>query len=101
MSSYQAPQPSSYQPQGGPYQGAQAGSYQAQAYQPNDPYSTFGAEEKQALDPEEEEIESIKHEIRSTKGESLSSTRNALRLARETEETATNTMVKLGEQSGA
>ena len=101
MSSYQAPQPSSYQPQGGPYQGAQAGSYQAQSYQPNDPYSTFGAEEKQALDPEEEEIESIKHEIRSTKGESLSSTRNALRLARETEETATNTVVKLGEQSGA
>ena len=54
----------------------------------------------QAYDPEEEEIQAIKFQIRNTKQESLSSTRNALRLARETEETATNTMVKLGEQSG-
>lgn len=53
------------------------------------------------LDPEEEEIQQIKMDIRGTKNESLGSTRNALRLARETEETATNTMYKLGEQSGA
>jgi len=63
-----------------------------------DPYSD--SQVAQTYDPEEEEIQAIKFQIRNTKQESLSSTRNALRLARETEETATNTMVKLGEQSG-
>ena len=63
-----------------------------------DPYAVQSG--IQGFDPEEEEIQGIKYQIRSTKQESLSSTRNALRLARETEETATNTMVKLGEQSG-
>lgn len=63
-----------------------------------DPYSQDQLDT--ALDPEEEEIQAIKYQIRNTKQESLSSTRNALRLARETEETATNTMIKLGEQSG-
>ncbi|WFD20577.1 Protein transport protein S9 plasma membrane t-SNARE [Malassezia caprae] len=62
-----------------------------------DPYSD--SQMAQAYDPEEEEIQAIKFQIRNTKQESLSSTRNALRLARETEETATNTMVKLGDQS--
>ncbi|KOS13461.1 protein transporter sec9 [Malassezia pachydermatis] len=62
-----------------------------------DPYSQDQLDT--ALDPEEEEIQAIKYQIRNTKQESLSSTRNALRLARETEETATNTMIKLGEQS--
>jgi hypothetical protein len=38
--------------------------------------------------------------MRFTKQESLSSTRNALRIAREAEETATNTMLRLGDQSG-
>ena len=37
--------------------------------------------------------------MRFTKQESLSSTRNALRIAREAEETATNTMFKLSDQS--
>lgn len=63
-----------------------------------DPYAVQNG--IQGFDPEEEEIQGLKYQIRSTKQESLSSTRNALRLARETEETATNTMVKLGEQSG-
>lgn len=49
---------------------------------------------------EDEEIEGIKQQMRFTKQESLSSTRNALRIARETEETASGTILKLGEQSG-
>lgn len=68
----------------------------SQSYLASDPYAQTT---EQPLDPEEEEIQDIKFQIRATKQESLSSTRNALRLARETEETATNTMVKLGEQS--
>ena len=39
--------------------------------------------------------------MRFTKQESLSATRNALRMAREAEETATNSMMRLGDQSGA
>ncbi|KAH9937661.1 uncharacterized protein B0H18DRAFT_950438 [Fomitopsis serialis] len=47
----------------------------------------------------EEEVEGIKQQIRTTKQESLASTRNALRLAREAEETARNTVGRLGSQS--
>lgn len=50
---------------------------------------------------EEEDVEAIKQSIRSTKQESLASTRNALRIAREAEETAQNTLIRLGDQSGA
>ena len=49
----------------------------------------------------EEDIEGIKQQLRFTKQESVNSTRNALRLAREAEETARNTVMKLGDQSGA
>lgn len=62
-----------------------------------DPYTTQGAGSE--FDPDEEAIQDIKYQLRSTKQESLSSSRNAVRLAREAEETATNTMVRLGEQS--
>ncbi|KZW02425.1 hypothetical protein EXIGLDRAFT_759923 [Exidia glandulosa HHB12029] len=48
---------------------------------------------------EEEDVEAIKQSIRTTKQESLASTRNALRIAREAEETAANTLLKLGDQS--
>ncbi|PWN50317.1 hypothetical protein IE53DRAFT_101962 [Violaceomyces palustris] len=59
-----------------------------------------GLEQKQEQEQEEDdEVEAIKQQIRFTKQESLSSTRNALRIAREAEETATNTMFKLGDQS--
>lgn len=67
--------------------------------QRSDPYAQTFEQGQQPLDPEEEEIQAIKYQMRTTKQESLSSTRNALRLARETEETASNTMMKLGEQS--
>lgn len=44
--------------------------------------------------------EAIKQQIRFTKQESLSTTRNAIRTAREAEETAQRTLGKLGEQTG-
>ncbi|CAE6435596.1 unnamed protein product [Rhizoctonia solani] len=48
---------------------------------------------------EDEEVEGIKQDTRQLKQESVQSTRNALRIAREAEETARNTLLKLGDQS--
>lgn len=48
----------------------------------------------------EEDVEGIKQSLRFTKQESVNSTRNALRLAREAEETARGTLGRLGDQSG-
>jgi protein transport protein SEC9 len=48
----------------------------------------------------EEDVEGIKQQTRYLKQESVNSTRNALRLAREAEETARNTLGRLGDQSG-
>jgi len=48
---------------------------------------------------DDEDVEGIKQQIRTTKQESVNSTRNALRLAREAEETARGTLLKLGDQS--
>ena len=48
----------------------------------------------------EEDVEGIKQDLRYMKQDSVNSTRNALRLAREAEETARNTVSKLGSQSG-
>ena len=48
----------------------------------------------------EEDVEGIKQDMRFLKQDSVNSTRNALRLAREAEETARNTVTKLGSQSG-
>jgi hypothetical protein len=47
----------------------------------------------------EEDEEGIKQQTRFLKQESVNSTRNALRLARETEETARSTLGRLGDQS--
>lgn len=49
---------------------------------------------------EDEDVEGIKQQTRFTKQESVNSTRNALRIAREAEETARGTLLKLGDQSG-
>jgi hypothetical protein len=49
----------------------------------------------------EEDVEGIKQQTRFVKQESVNSTRNALRMAREAEETARNTINRLGTQSGA
>jgi hypothetical protein len=48
----------------------------------------------------DEDIEGIKQQTRFVKQESVNSTRNALRMAREAEETARNTLTRLGDQSG-
>lgn len=47
----------------------------------------------------EEDVEGIKQQTRFMKQESVNSTRNAVRLAREAEETAGNTIRRLGDQS--
>ncbi|KAI0801299.1 hypothetical protein C8Q74DRAFT_1190599 [Fomes fomentarius] len=47
----------------------------------------------------DEDVEGIKQDMRFMKQDSVNSTRNALRLAREAEETARNTVNKLGSQS--
>ena len=48
----------------------------------------------------DEDVEGIKQQIRYVKQESVNSTRNALRIAREAEETARNTLGRLADQSG-
>lgn len=48
---------------------------------------------------EEEDEETIQRATRFTKQESVNSTRNALRIAREAEETGRNTLLRLGDQS--
>ena len=48
----------------------------------------------------EDDVEGIKQQTRFVKQESVNSTRNALRLAREAEETGRNTLARLDEQSG-
>ncbi|KAH7925218.1 hypothetical protein BV22DRAFT_456687 [Leucogyrophana mollusca] len=51
------------------------------------------------IEADDDDVEGIKRQTRYMKQESLDSTRNALRLAREAEETARNTLMKLGDQS--
>ncbi|KAG6813267.1 hypothetical protein H0H92_012681 [Tricholoma furcatifolium] len=58
-----------------------------------------GREEPNPGEENEEDIEGIKQQTRFMKQESVTSTRNALRMAREAEETARNTLVRLGDQS--
>jgi hypothetical protein len=48
----------------------------------------------------DEDVEGIKQQTRFVKQESVNSTRNALRMAREAEETARHTLTRLGDQSG-
>ncbi|THH02873.1 hypothetical protein EW026_g19 [Hermanssonia centrifuga] len=58
-----------------------------------------GGSEPAAGEENDEDVEGIKQQLRFTKQESVNSTRNALRLAREAEETARNTLGRLGDQS--
>lgn len=51
-----------------------------------------------AEEEEEEDVEAVKQQIRFTKQESVSSTRNALRYAAEAEETGRATLARLGQQ---
>ena len=65
---------------------------------PNDP-DRYDEYQQQAQDDDEGDVEAIKQEIRFTKQESLSSTRNAIRIASEAEETGRNSLTRLGGQS--
>ncbi|GAA94875.1 uncharacterized protein L969DRAFT_20166 [Mixia osmundae IAM 14324] len=58
-----------------------------------------GEQQQVTQEEEDDEVEAIKQQMRFTKQESLGSTRNALRTAREAEETARSTLTRLGEQS--
>ena len=49
---------------------------------------------------DEDDVEGIKNRTRSLKQESVQTSRNALRLAQEAEETARSTLLRLGGQSG-
>jgi hypothetical protein len=55
--------------------------------------------QEQELNSEDEEIETIKQDIRFVKQESLASTRNTLKMAEEADASATNTLGMLGSQS--
>lgn len=63
------------------------------------PGARRGGDEPAEGEENEEDVEGIKQQLRFTKQESVNSTRNALRLAREAEETARNTIGRLGDQS--
>ncbi|CCO29254.1 Protein transport protein sec9 [Rhizoctonia solani AG-1 IB] len=72
--------------------------------QPTQPRRRFddddsGQQRQLTAEEEDEEVEGIKQDTRQLKQESVQSTRNALRIAREAEETARNTLLKLGDQS--
>lgn len=86
-----------------------AGAAPAEAGQPNR-YADSGAAPPSSSDrdwnapatgqEQEEDVEGIKQKIRSTKTETVSSTRNAIRIAREAEETGRATLGRLVDQSG-
>ncbi|BEJ10909.1 hypothetical protein CspHIS471_0103310 [Cutaneotrichosporon sp. HIS471] len=61
-------------------------------------YGYEGREQEEDFD-EDDEVEGIRQGIRETKMDSLASTRNALRLAREAEENAHGTIARLADQS--
>ncbi|KAM0750808.1 hypothetical protein T439DRAFT_334447 [Meredithblackwellia eburnea MCA 4105] len=82
-------------PQRGPSPGGDRyGSGTGGAYSGNQ-----DAGQDQAQQNEDEEVEGIKQQMRFVKQESLASTRNAVRIAREAEETARATLDKLRDQS--
>ncbi|GAA5888884.1 hypothetical protein JCM6882_002889 [Rhodosporidiobolus microsporus] len=88
-------------PPPGQYHGGQHGGQGG--YQPHmqdQQGGGYGGQQEQKFENEEdEEVEGIKQQMRFVKQESLASTRNAVRIAREAEETARATLDKLGEQS--
>lgn len=57
-------------------------------------------QDNEAGEGDDDDVEKIKQQTRFVKQESVSSTRNALRMAREAEETGRNTLERLSEQSG-
>lgn len=63
-------------------------------------FNSHDTEYSKAGEEAEEDIEGIKQQTQFMKQESVKTTRNAIRMAREAEETAMNTLGRLGDQSG-
>lgn len=85
-----------------PQQGRGGGQNQqgSSSYGASGQEDAYGGQHSQEYNEEDEEVEGIKQQMRFVKQESLASTRNAVRIAREAEETARATLDKLGDQSG-
>ena len=83
-------------PQADPYGRSRSdyGGYNDPAPEP-DRYDEY----QQQAENSDEDVEAIKQEIRFTKQNSLASTRNAIRIASEAEETGRNSLTRLGSQS--
>jgi len=82
--------------------GYDAGKQRAASGGPNrfaDPAQDNEPRQFQTQEEEEEEVEGIKAQTRWVKQESVQSSRNALRIAREAEETGRNALLRLGDQS--
>lgn len=88
---YGQQQPRQQQPSG--YGQPSSGGYGQGGPEGYNPDRQLTAEEE-----EEEDVEAVKQQIRFTKQESVSSTRNALRVAAQAEETGRNTLTRLGAQ---
>ncbi|KAH8692317.1 hypothetical protein BGW36DRAFT_275203, partial [Talaromyces proteolyticus] len=89
------------QPAGGPPPPYSSGGGSAGGYgQEETPGTSAVYEERQltAEEEEEEEVTNVKQEIRFIKQGDVSSTRNALRVAAQAEETGRNTLARLGAQ---
>jgi hypothetical protein len=71
----------------------------SQPYNSAPPEADRFDEYQQQAENSDEDVEAVKQEIRFTKQESLSSTRNAIRIASEAEEQGRNTLTRLGGQS--
>lgn len=84
---------------GAPQQ-SRGGGQGSSSYGASGQEDAYGGQQSQEYNEEDEEVEGIKQQMRFVKQESLASTRNAVRIAREAEETARATLDKLGDQSG-
>lgn len=96
-----APPPGQYNFRQGQDPYANQGGVGAGASRDQGGYPGGQQQEQQFENEEDEEVEGIKQQLKFTKQESLASTRNAVRIAREAEETARATLDKLGDQSGS
>lgn len=74
-------------------------AYRDDVYGAHEQLQVEETEEERLLREEDEEVEQIKGQMRFTKQESVASTRNTLRMARDAEESGKNTMGMLGAQS--
>ncbi|KAK2855706.1 hypothetical protein FQN49_004923 [Arthroderma sp. PD_2] len=97
-SRYQERQPGSAPPPYQTYGGQQPGGNAAPGGPSGPSYGTYQDRQLTAEEEEEEDVQAIKQDIRFMKQQDVSSTRNALRLAAEAEESGRATLARLGAQ---